>query len=268
VSDLQRHRAPIPDGVWKEIDEEAGRVLRLHLAARKLVDFEGPKGWSFSALALGRAEALKRGPADDVEARLRVVQPLVELRVPFALAREEIEAAARGAEDADWQPLVEAAERLARAEDAAVFHGFEPAGIRGMAKDAEHEAVSLSGDYTEYPAAVTDAIERLREAGVGGPYGIALGPRCHAGLQRTTDAGGYPVLRHVQRLIEGPDVWAPSLDGALVLSLRGGDFRLVSGRDPSIGYLGHDDETVRLYLEESFTFRLLGPEAAVPLVYA
>ena len=49
--------------------------------------------------------------------------------------------------------------------------------------------------------------------------------------------------------------------------MRGGDFRLVVGRDPRVGYLGHDEQRVRLYLEESFTFRLLGPEAAVPLVY-
>lgn len=268
MSDLQRRRAPIPDAVWNEIDEEAARVLRLHLAARKLVDFEGPKGWSFSALALGRAESLDRTPAEGVEARLRTVQPLVELRVPFALARNEIDAAARGAEDADWEPLIEATERLAAAEDTAVFHGYEPAGIRGLARHADHDPVSLSADYTEYPSAVTDALEKLREAGVGGPYAIALGPRCHAGLRRTTDAGGHPVLHHVRGLIDGPEVWAPALDGAVVLSMRGGDFRLVSGRDPSIGYLGHDDEEIRLYLEESFTFRLLGPEAAVPLVYA
>jgi uncharacterized linocin/CFP29 family protein len=264
---MQRHLAPIPEEVWSEIDEEATRVLRLHLAGRKLVDFDGPRGWSFSALPLGRAEPLDAGPAPEVEARLRAVQPLVELRVPFTLARREIEAAARGAEDADWDPLLKAAECLARAEDTAVFHGFERGGIRGLASHSEHEPVSLSADYTEYPRAVTDAIEKLREAGVGGPYAIALGPRCNSGLRRTTDPGGYPVLRHVQRLIEGPDVWAPALDGAVVLSLRGGDFRLVSGRDPAIGYLGHDEQEVRLYLEESFTFRLLGPEAAVPLVY-
>lgn len=266
MSDLQRRLAPIPEAVWDEIDEEAGRVLRLHMAGRKLVDFEGPRGWEFSALPLGRTERLEGAP-EGVTAGRRLVQPLVELRVPFALSREAIDAAARGAEDADWSPLLQAAERLAHAEDRVVFDGWEAAGIRGIARHSEHPAVSLSADYTAYPRAVTEAIERLREAGVDGPYAIALGPRCDSGLRRTTDPGGYPVLRHVQRLIEGPDVWAPALDGAVVLSLRGGDFRLVSGRDPAIGYSGHDEAQVRLYLEESFTFRLLAPEAAVPLVY-
>lgn len=49
--------------------------------------------------------------------------------------------------------------------------------------------------------------------------------------------------------------------------MRGGDFELVVGQDLSIGYLSHDAENVRLYIEESLTFRLLTPEAAVPLVY-
>jgi len=50
-----------------------------------------------------------------------------------------------------------------------------------------------------------------------------------------------------------------------VLSLRGGDFVLDCGQDLSIGYLQHDARTVRLYLEESFTFRVVEPDAAVAL---
>jgi uncharacterized linocin/CFP29 family protein len=62
-------------------------------------------------------------------------------------------------------------------------------------------------------------------------------------------------------------VWAPGIDGACVLSTRGGDFEMVVGRDVSIGYQAHDARTTSLYLIESFTFRLITPEAAVPLVY-
>lgn len=50
-----------------------------------------------------------------------------------------------------------------------------------------------------------------------------------------------------------------------MLSLRGGDFELVVGRDISIGDLDHDRTTVQLYLEENLAFRLLTPETAVPL---
>ena len=58
-------------------------------------------------------------------------------------------------------------------------------------------------------------------------------------------------------------VWAPAISGAFVLTTRGGDFALHIGEDVSIGYLGHDDKTVRLYLQETFTFLLLTTEAAV-----
>ncbi|MEO5376124.1 MAG: bacteriocin family protein [Alphaproteobacteria bacterium] len=43
--------------------------------------------------------------------------------------------------------------------------------------------------------------------------------------------------------------------------------RMVVGRDFSIGYLDHDAKSVHLYIEESFTFRLLSPLAAVALPY-
>ena len=37
------------------------------------------------------------------------------------------------------------------------------------------------------------------------------------------------------------------------------------GQDLSIGYDHHDADTVQLYLEESFSFRVATPEAAVAL---
>ena len=37
------------------------------------------------------------------------------------------------------------------------------------------------------------------------------------------------------------------------------------GEDLSIGYLAHDAETVQLYLEESISFHVVEPDAAVVL---
>ena len=50
-----------------------------------------------------------------------------------------------------------------------------------------------------------------------------------------------------------------------MLSLRGGDFLFESGQDLSVGYDSHDAEAVELYIEESFSFRVATPEAAVAL---
>ena len=63
----------------------------------------------------------------------------------------------------------------------------------------------------------------------------------------------------------GDAIWAPAIAGAFVLSTRGGDFQLHIGEDVSIGYSGHSETVVRLYLQETITFLLLTKEAAVAL---
>lgn len=267
MNDLRRELAPITEAAWAEIEDAARDTLKTCLAGRKLVDFEGPLGWKHSAVTSGRTRRVQ-DPHERVEARLRLVQPLMELRVPFRLSRDELDAVDRGAPDPKLDALEDAARRLAAAEDGLIFDGNEEACVRGMASGSDHEPLTLTTDYSAYPNVVSDALERLRIDGVGGPYAIALGPRCYTGLARTTGPGGYPVIQHVKRLLQdGPVVWAPALDGALVLSLRGGDFQVVVGRDASIGYLRHDEGSVELYLEESLTFRNISPEAAVPLRY-
>jgi uncharacterized linocin/CFP29 family protein len=199
--------------------------------------------------------------------QLRKVQPMMELRVPFEVDRAEMEAIRRGAKDADLEPVTESAQKLAMAEDTAIFEGYTAAHITGIAEAAKDSTMALSEDYTEYPKSVAGAISKLRLDGVDGPYAIALGPRCYKGLTETTGSGGYRVYDHVVRLLDGPVVWAPAIDGAVVMSLRGGDFELLVGQDISIGYLDHTAKIVRLYLQESLTFRVLAPDAAVPLRY-
>jgi len=268
MNHLLRGLAPVTDGAWGGIEEEARRALRHFLTARKLVDFSGPHGWERSALDLGRATDAADGPAEGVESRMRLVQPLVELRTPFEVARAEIEAVERGAPDADWDPVIDAARRAALAEDRLVFNGFPGAGVRGIVETSPHDPVAINTDYDKYPNYVASAVEALKRAGVSGPYALALGPRCYTGVIETTQHGGYPVLEHLRLIVEGPVIWAPAVDGAVVMSQRGDDFELVVGQDLSIGYVGHDDKTVRLYLEESITFRAAGPEAAIALTYA
>lgn len=267
MNDLLRELAPISEPAWKLIEQEASRTLKLMLAARKLVDFSGPMGWEVSAVSRGRVERLSAAPEAGVEGRLRQVQPLVELRIPFELAREEIEAAGRGAKDPDLGAVRQAARAAALAEDRTVFHGYAEAGVRGVAEAAGDSRLTITEEYETYPEVVAEATNRIRSAGIEGPYAIALGPRCYTGLTKTTK-GGYPVIEHVRRLLDGPIVWAPAVDGAAVLSVRGGDFELAVARDFSIGYLDHSAAAVRLYLEESVTFRVISPAAAVPLAYA
>jgi len=266
MNHLLRELAPISGTGWEEIEKEARRTLKTTLAGRKLVDFVGPQGWTASAIGIGRTEPIGAEPQSGIQARLRRVQPLVELRIPFEMSRGELEAIGRGAKDPDLDPLIAAARQIALAEDRAIFHGYPAAGIRGICEAQAAAAVEITDDYQEYPVAVATALTRLRDGGVDGPFAVALGERCYTGLTETTK-GGYPVLDHVRRLVGGPIVWAPAVDGAVVLSTRGEDFELTVGQDFSLGYLDHDAEKVRLYIEESFTFWLLSPQAAIPMTY-
>jgi uncharacterized linocin/CFP29 family protein len=125
----------------------------------------------------------------------------------------------------------------------------------------------IGNNYDDYPNTVARAVATLQREGVTGPYAIALGPRCYTGVIETTERGGYPLLEHLRLILGGPALWAPAVDGAIVLSMRGGDYELTVGEDTSIGYLSHDAANVQLYLEETFTFRVLSPEAAVALRY-
>ena len=268
MNHLHRELAPISDAAWQQIDDEARRALRNFLTARKVVDFVGPLGWDHSALGLGRVVDGGGGPADGVQSQVRLVQPFVELRTHFTLERSEIDAVDRGAPDADWDPVVDAARRAALAEDHLVFRGFPAAGVRGVVETSIHEPIEITPEYDQYPTFVAKAVDTLRRGGVDGPYAILLGPRCWTGVIESTQHGGYPILEHLRLISEGPVLWAPAVDGALVVSLRGEDFELMVGQDLSIGYTSHDATTVTLFLEESLTFRAAGPEAAIALRYA
>jgi len=266
VNNLHRELAPISSAAWHHIDAEATRILKLKLAGRKLVDFVGPLGPTAAAVNTGRLAAISKGPAAGVQAARREVLPLVHLETAFELDRGELDAVERGAEDPDVDAVKDAASRLAQAEDAAVFQGYPSGGIEGMTERSPHSSITIPKASEDYSKVVAQAVRVLHVAGVQGPYALALGTRGYEALAQATD-GGYPVLKIVKSLIEGPVVWAPAVNGAVVLSTRGGDFELTVGRDLSIGYRSHSAEKVAFYLTETMTFRALTPEAAVALVY-
>jgi uncharacterized linocin/CFP29 family protein len=264
MNHLLRSHAPISDAGWELLDREARDRLAPALAARKLVDFSGPHGWEHSATNLGRTTPLESTSGEGVSVRQRTVLPLVEVRADFELALAELRDADRGADDADLGPLDRAAHEIARAENVAVFHGFAGATV-GIAERSPHKQTKLGQAADAYPGKVASAVEQLLCAGIAGPYGLALGSDQYRRVVESAEHGGYPLLDHLRKILDGPIVWAPGVDGAIALSLRGGDFKFECGQDLAIGYASHDGEVVRLYIEESFSFRVATPEGAVAL---
>ena len=170
----------------------------------------------------------------------------------------------RGANDSDWQPVKDAAKKIAFAEDAAIFDGYDAGNIEGIRQGTSNPVVTLPADVRNYPDAIAACADPAAPRRRQRPLSVLLGADAYTAVNEGLDYG-YPVLQHLQRLVETEIVWAPAIAGAFVLTTRGGDFELHLGQDFSIGYLSHTEEAVRLYLQETFTFLFLTSEAAVAL---
>ena len=239
MNHLLRAKAPISDAGWKLLDDEARERLTPALAARKLVDFSGPHGWEYSATNLGRVAPLASAPADGVSGLQRRVLPLVELRADFELSRAELRDGDRGADDVDLE-----AARPRRPPDRG---GRERRRVPWLGRARSRGSPRLrrtsrwrSAVPDHYPRPVAGAVEQLLRNGIAGPYGLALGREQYRRVVETAEHGGYPLLEHLRKILEGPIVWAPGVKGAVVVSQRGGDFLFESGEDLSIGYDSHD----------------------------
>lgn len=263
MNNLYRELAPVTAEAWEQIEEEATRTFKRHIAGRRVVDVSEPGGPTSAAVSTGHLLDVE-SPGDGVVAHLRESRPLVRLRVPFTIGRDEIDDVERGSQDSDWDPVKDAAKKLAFAEDRAIFEGYPAASIEGVRKASSCPKLALPADPREMPDVISQALSELRLAGVDGPYSVLLSADVYTQVSETT-VNGYPIREHLNRLVDGDIIWAPAIDGAFVLSTRGGDFDLQLGTDVSIGYLSHDTESVRLYLQETLTFLCYTAEASVAL---
>ena len=178
---------------------------------------------------------------------------------------QAIDDVARGSGDSDWQPVKDAATTIAMAEDRAILHGLDAAGIGGIVPGSSNAAVAIPDAVEDFADAVAQALSVLRTVGVDGPYSLLLSSAEYTKVSESTDHG-YPIREHLSRQLgAGEIIWAPALEGALLVSTRGGDYELHLGQDLSIGYYSHDSETVELYLQDTFGFLALTDESSVPL---
>jgi uncharacterized linocin/CFP29 family protein len=171
-------------------------------------------GVGFSSVGTGHLKHID-APADGILARVRESKPMIELRVPFELARDSIDDVERGANDSDWQPVKDAAKKISFTEDRAIFEGYAAGKIGGIRQGTSNPIMTLPTDVRDYPDAVAQALSQLRLVGVNGPYKVLLGADAYTALAETRDHG-YPVLEHVKRLVNDEIIWAPAIVGAFV----------------------------------------------------
>lgn len=258
---LRRELAPISEAGWAEIDDQAKRFFRPILTARKYMDVSGPFGLDYAAVTRGRLTVPPGQATDEVAYGVHQVQPLVEVRAPFTLDVWELDNIERGAKDVDFAPMEEAAHKLAKFEEDAIYRGFKHSSIQGLEETQERDTIPFGGEITTFMASVTEGITRLRDAMVEGPYSLVVTPKVWSELSSCVD--GRPLKHHLEYLIEGPIVTGPYVEKSFLVSTRGGDLEITLGQDISIGYHTHDPETVQLYFTESLTFSIHDPGVVV-----
>jgi uncharacterized linocin/CFP29 family protein len=260
---LRRHIAPLAPEAWQETEDAVRDVVAARLSGRRVVDVSGPHGLDTAAVGLGRLDVSKEQTRGTVGYGVHRVQPLVEARAGFELDLWELDNLARGAKDVELGPAEQAARDLADFEDHAIFNGFQPGGITGLMDLDAHEPLKLELQVEAFTGAVGTAQLLLRDHAIGGPYALVLGPEAY----RWVDAQscGYPLRRQITGIFGGEIIYSPVITGGLLISLRGGDFELTLGQDIALGYDAHGADQVKLFLTESFTFRVIEPAAAVVL---
>ena len=260
---LKRELAPLTDDAWAEIDEQAGRMLRSLLTARRFADVSGPHGAGFAAVSTGRMKLADGNRFGVDQFGVREALPLVEVRIPFELSIWELDNVARGARDVNLEPLEKAAASMAGFEEGLLYSGAAEAGVPSLFDALDHEPVRCKSDPEHFLAGLAEAVSRLKASAVDGPYALVLDPTMWTSIYSYVH--DRPLEEHLQYLLSGPILLSAYTLSPFVISLRGGDLELVLGQDAAIGYQRRNDETVELFVTESLTYRVLDGSAAIKL---
>lgn len=260
---LRKKMAPMSNDMWKDIKDQAESVLATSRTVRKFADVDGPFGPDFAAVSTGRFKVPRDKWKTGINYGIREVLPLIEVRIPFELDLWELENISRGAKDADLDNLDVAVKAAVNLEENIIYKGLNNAGIAGLEKSSKYPIEKLPVDPSEILKLVGAQINRLQQNGVEGPYSLVLEESYWLELVNLT--GGYPIIQQLKDLLEGQVIVNKNFDKSFLVSKRGGDYELTIGQDTTIGYDAHDERKINLFLTESFTFRVLSPEALVVL---
>jgi uncharacterized linocin/CFP29 family protein len=258
---LRKNFAPISKAAWDEINKLAKETLSANLSARKFADVEGPYGVDYPAVNLGRLEIPAKQKPTDVRYGIHSVLPLIETRVNFALDIWELDNIERGAKDLNFDPLTEASRKLAAFEENVIFNGFKEGKIEGLNQIVAKNRIPLTLDKDSIVDAISEGQTRMKKEGITEKANLVVNPALWKYLARLFPGG--TLLDLIKAKIGGSVIYSEAVDGALLVADREGDLEITIGQDFAVGYHHHDAEKVHLFLTESFTFRVITPEAIV-----
>ena len=256
---FNRNLAPISNESWKEIEERLMEVFKNYLSARKVVKVVGPKGLDYTVISEGRLGQIHED-GDLCYANYNVT-PLSEVRVEFEMDRWELDNVLRGAKDVNYEPLEEAAKKIALFEENVIYNGLEKLNIKGIVNSSEHETLVFGNDQESILDSIAQGIIKLRESYQEGPFVLVVGKEAY---RRIISKGeGYSLVERIESLTGHKIVYSHVLEGAVLVPYNHDDLELTIGQDLNIGYQYHDSKKIRFFLTESFTFRVLDPTIIV-----
>lgn len=258
---FRRDIAPISAAAWHEIDTMARDTLTANLSVRKFVDTTGPFGMDHAAVSIGRLEIPEGQKKDGVQFGIHQVQPLVETRIAFTLTQWELDNIERGAKDLELDNLVEAARQMADFEEEAVYNGFKNGRIQGIHDSIKGRTIDMSLEKDSIIDSISEAQARMMKDGLEGPANLVVNTDLWKYLARSVPGGTLRSI--IEQQIQGKVIYSGTVKGALLASARGGDFDLTLGQDFAIGYHSHTSTEISLFMTESFTFRIITPEALI-----
>jgi uncharacterized linocin/CFP29 family protein len=256
---LGRDEAPLSARLWELLDGTMLGVARGELAGRRLLEIDGPYGLGLKSVPLADEEI-----EDGVYVSASL--PITVVRRQFGLNVRDLAAFEREPASIDLGPLVEATREVVRKEDELVFRGS--ARTPGLVTDDRAVGAGLS-DWSTVGVAQADllaAVSALDEAGMHGPYALALAPRRYNLLLRRFETAAVSELDVVRTIATEGVVKAPALEDGGVLIQAGREFaHIVVGQDLSLGFVGPGAGGLEFFVSESLAVRILVPQAVCVL---
>lgn len=250
---LYKEFAPIPKEAWDEMEKRLMEVFKSYLSARKVVRVEGPKGLQYNVISEGRLGDIEED--GDLCYGTYQVLPLTEVRVEFEMDKWELDNILRGAKDIDYEPLEEAAKKIALFEENAIYNGLEKGHIKGICQVAEGGTIDFGKDPNTIMDSIATGLIKLREVYQEGPFTLIVGEEAYKRIISTET--GYPLKRRIEDLTDNKIIYSHVLDGALLVPYDHEDLELTLGEDLSLGYQYNDNREITFFITESFTFRVL-----------
>lgn len=257
---LNRSQAPFPEAIWTLIDATAVEAAKALLTGRRFLEVEGPFGLGLTALELGADDYCRDTDEDEAEAIVSRAIAVPMLRKSCRLSARRVAAHLDKGLPLNLSEVEDAAETVARREEAFIYTGQADFGLQGLLNVKGHKEVK-GNDWSNLDAALNNvlaAITTLDNAGFHGPYALALPPERYNNLFRHYEQTDLLQIEHLKSLCTH-GVYKAAVDKPVVVDKHAG--AVVLGQDLRVGYAGCDGIHYQLFVCESLVLRLDEPQA-------